>query len=48
VSLWKFLVSGKKERDKFIAGSGQRRRTIGLELSPKEVSSNQTRRGVRR
>ncbi len=48
VSFLKFLLSGEKDVDKFIEGGGKGRRTIGLELYPKDFSSNHPRRGARR
>jgi hypothetical protein len=48
VSFLKFLLSGEKDIDEFIATGGKRRRKTGLELYPKGFSSNHPRREARR
>jgi Transposase IS66 family len=45
VSFLKFLLSGERDVDKFIEAGGKKRRTTGLELYPKDFSSNHPRRG---
>ena len=49
VSFLKFLLSGEKDVDTFIESGGKKRsRTTGVELYPKDFSSNRRRRRARR